>query len=87
MDYNHIANFLEKFKKILFQGEGINKVIVEIITKKTSYSIELSMIKVKGTIIYLESSPMLRSEILMHKESILIELNKTIPDRNFSDIR
>ena len=87
MDYNHIANFLEKLKKILFQGEGVNRIIVETIIKKTSYAVELNMIKTKGTIIYLQSSPMLRSEILIHKEDILIELNKNIPDRNLSDIR
>ena len=87
MDYNHITNFLEKFRKILSQGEGINKTILEIITKYTQYPIELSMIKTKGTLIYIQSSPMLRSEILIHKEAILIDLAKSIPGRNFSDIR
>jgi len=87
MDYNHITTFLEKFRKILLQGEESNKVIVEIITKHTKYPIELNMIKTKGTLICVQSSPMLRSEILMHKEAILMELTQTIPERNFSDIR
>ena len=87
MDYNHIANFLEKFKKIIFQGDEINKKIIEIITKHTSFPIELNMIKIKGDIIHIKGSSMLRSEILIHKESILSELSKTITDRNFRDIR
>lgn len=87
MDYSHIKNFLEKFKKIIFLGDEINKKIIEIIKKNTSFNLELDMIKIKGDIIYIKSSPMLRSEILIHKESILSELSKTITDRKFRDIR
>ena len=87
MDYNHITGFLEKFRKILFEKEGLNRVVVETITKHTSFPIELNVIKIKGTVIHIQGSSMLRSEILMHKESILLDLAKTIPDRNFSDIR
>jgi hypothetical protein len=87
MDYNHIKNFLEKFKKIIFLGDEINKKIIEIITQKTSFPVELNMIKIKGDIIYIQGPSMLRSEILMRKELILSELSKTITERNFRDIR
>jgi len=87
MDYNHIASFLEKFKRILSQGEGVNNTIVEIIAKQVSFPVSLNMIKTKGTYIYIQGSPMLRNEILMRKEAILAEISTNILDRHFSDIR
>lgn len=87
MDYNHITGFLEKFRKILFEKEGMNVLIVETISKHVKYPIETGMIKTKGTLICIQSSPMLRSEILIHKEAILMDLAKSIPERNFTDIR
>ena len=87
MDYNHITSFLEKFRKIIFQGEEINKVIIEIITKHISYPIESNKIKIKGDIIYVQGSPMLRNEVLMHKGVILLDLSQSIKDRHFGDIR
>jgi len=87
MDYNHITGFLEKFRKILFEKEGINTVIVETITKHIKYPIETNMIKINGTVIHIKASPMLRSEILMHKEAILSDLSNMVTNRNFSDIK
>ena len=87
MDYNHITTFLEKFKKILSQGEMANAVIAETISKHISYPIALANIKTKGTVIYVKCSPLVRSELLMHKQAILSELQNKLTDRNFSDLR
>lgn len=86
MDYNHITSFLEKFKKILSQKEGAHAIIAQTLTNHVGFPIETHMIKVKGTLIYIQSSPMLRSEILIHKRGILSDLEKSIPSRHFSDI-
>lgn len=86
MDYNPIANYLEKFKKILFAGEEKQRIIVQLIEKNTKIKIDVKMIKVKGTVIYLQGSPMLRSEVLMKKMSILSDLAQLLPDQRFTDI-
>jgi hypothetical protein len=87
MDYNHIDGFLEKFKKLLGKSEASYKVIADVMTNHIGMQITPSMIKVKGAIIYIQGSPMLRSEILVHKEGILRDVSNMLSERNFSDIR
>ena len=87
MDFNHINGFLEKFKTLLFKGEEVSKVIAEIIEKYTKFPIEINKIKVKGTTIKINGSPMFRNEILIHKQKILSDIANLLPDKNFKDIR
>ena len=87
MDYNHITSFLDKFKKIISLSQRHNSVIAEMITKHISFQIKEEMIKIKGSIITLEGSPMLKSEVLMHKSRILSDISSLIPERKFTDIR
>jgi hypothetical protein len=87
MDYNHITSFFDRVKKILSEGEGANILIAEIITKQICFPVDTKMIKTKGGYIYVQGSPMLRNEILIHKEEILKEISESIPGRHFKDIK
>lgn len=87
MDYNHIANFLGKLKQTLFKNEEYYDIISLTIRKHISSPIESKLIKIKGTHIYIQGSPMLRNEIFIHKVGILDDLKALLPDRNFTDIR
>lgn len=87
MDYNHITSFLDKFKKLLFQKEASQRIIVETIEKHISYPVDVSCVKVKGTTIHIQGSPLLRNEILMHKRGILTDLLQITPESRFTDIR
>lgn len=87
MDYNNISGFLNKFKELLFKGEEANRIIVDVITKHISYTIESNKIKIKGSVIHVQGSPALRSEILIHKQGILSDLANMYPERKFTDIR
>ena len=87
MDYNHITNFLEKFKKIIFQKEGIKEIVIKTIGEIAHHILEKESVKIKGAYIYIESSPILRSEILMHKKKILDKLKILLPNNNFIDIK
>ena len=86
-DYNHINDFLNKFKTLLFKGEEVNKIIAEIIEKYTKSPIETNKIKIKGTTININGSPMFRNEVLIHKQKILSDLANLLLDKNFKDIR
>lgn len=87
MEYNHVKSFLEKFKKLLLQKEVSDGIIAETITKHISSPVSVNMVKVKGTTIHIQGSPMLRGEILIHKQGILSDLNKFTPQGHFKDIR
>lgn len=87
MDYNHISGFLHKFKQILFKNEEYYTVISLAIQNHTSFQIDPKKIKLKGKIIYIQSSPIQRSEILLHKVGILNDINLVSPERVFTDIR
>ena len=87
MDYNHITSFLDKFKKILFEGQDNQKIAAEIIEKHILSPIDYKYIKIKNTIIYIEGSPILRSEVLIHKQGILNDLAVLLPNHKFTDLR
>lgn len=87
MDYNHIKNFLEKFKTILFKKEEVIKIVAEVITKHLSYPIETKFIKINGSVICIQGSPILKNEILIHKQGILSDLSGMISSQKFTDIR
>ena len=87
MDYNHITSFLDKFKKILFEGQDNQKIAAEIIEKHILSPIDYEYIKIKNTIIYIEGSPILRSEVLIHKQGILNDLAVLLPNHKFTDLR
>lgn len=87
MDYVKLTDILEKFKKLLFKEEEIYKIISETIFKNTTFVVPHNLIKIKGDIIYLNCSPMLRSEILMRKRQIISDLSLIVSDRNINDIK
>ena len=87
MDYNHIKDYLDKFKNILFSKEEIYKIISNIIKKNTAIDIEIKFIQIKNHFIYIKASPLVRNEILMHKERILKDLLDLSPLNNFKDIK
>jgi hypothetical protein len=87
MDYNSIGGFLEKFKKLIFQKEETKSIIIRIISEEISHNIESGQIKIKDGFIFIQGSPILRGEIIMHKNQILTKLKNLIPGQNFLDIK
>ena len=87
MDYNPISNFLDKFKRLIAHSEACHKIIVETICRHISAPIEEKNIKIKDTTIFIQGSPILKNEILIHKQGILSDLKELISERNFTDIR
>lgn len=87
MDYNHITSFLDKFKIILFRKEETNSVVTQTISNEIHHTLDNSSLKIKKGCIFVEGSPILRSEILIRKKQILEKLKILLPDINFIDIR
>jgi hypothetical protein len=87
MDYNHIKDYLNKFKELLFSKEEIYKIIGDIIEKNVSIKIEQKNILIKSNIIYIKTSPIVHNEILIQKEKILKDLSQIYKEILFKDIR
>lgn len=87
MDYNHIISFLDKFKKLIYQKEETKEIITKTIGDEIHHPIEKQSVKIKEGYIYIESSPILRSEIFIHKKQILEKLKNILPSNNFLDIK
>ncbi len=87
MDYNHIGSFFTKVKQTLFKSEEVSQIVALTVGRHISYPVESKDIKTKGSIIYIKSSPVLRTEILIHKTGILADLAGLLPDKKFTDIR
>jgi hypothetical protein len=88
MDYNHINSFFDKFKKVIYQKEEIKKIIKDIISKNISFEIENNFFNYKNGVIYLKCSPVIKNEIMIHKDKILRELRNELKENfNVLDIR
>lgn len=87
LDYTHITSFLDKFKKILYQKEVIKEIAIRIISEEIHHPVLENSIKIKNGIIFISGSPILRSEIMVHKKNILNKLKEISPGNNFLDIK
>ena len=87
MDYNHIKNYLEKFKLVLFSKEENLKIISNIIKKHTQIEIEPRFIKTTGSLIQIKASPLVKNEILINKDKIILELSTLLENQKYKDIR
>jgi len=86
MDYNHISSFLGGIKKNLFKNREYYEIISQIVGRHIGVSIHVKQVKIKGNIINIQSSPIIKNEILIHKDGILKDLKDLLPDRNFIDL-
>lgn len=87
MDYNHITNFLDKFKILIYQKLETKGVVVKTISDEICHQIEDKSVKIKNGCIHVEGSPILRSEVLIHKKQILMKLKSILPNNNFIDVK
>lgn len=87
MDFNHIKDYLNKFKELLSSKQEIYGIISLVVEKNINIKIEQKLIQIKPPFIYIKASPLIRNEILMRKEKILKEILETSPKSNFKDIK
>ena len=87
MDYNPINNFLDKFRNLLLNKQQNYSLVADIITKHIGVTIKHEAIKIKGGVIYITGSPVLKSEIMVHKPGILADLLGLTSNQKFTDIK
>lgn len=87
MDYNHIKNYLDKVRDILFSKEETYNIISRVIESNISIKINIKSIQIRGADIYIKTTPITKNEILIHKGQILKDLSLMLPKNNFKDIK
>ncbi len=87
MDYNHIKNYLDKIRNVLLSKEEAYDLISSSIYNNISVKIEKKFIQIKGNIIYIKASPLVRNEILINKDKILKDLSSLSINTKYIDIR
>lgn len=78
MEYDHINNFFDKFKKIIYQKQEIKKTIQDVVSRNISFKLDDGFFNYKNGIIHLRCSPVIKNEIIIHKETILKDLKKEL---------
>lgn len=86
MDTHHISDFLLKIKDNFFLKEKEYEIISDIISREIGFKITPSSIKIKNTNIKVSTSPLIKGEIMIHKEKILSEISEKITDKKFTTI-
>lgn len=87
MDYNHIKDYLDKFRNIISSKEENIKTVSAVLEKIILIKIENKFIQIKPPFIYIKTTPLIKGEILMKKEKILNEIKVFLPEINIKDIK
>jgi hypothetical protein len=75
MDYKHVQEFLNKFKKITDSFLLNKDKVVLVLEKNLKLKIEKDSFSVKNKVLQIKASPVIRNEIFLRKESIIKDLN------------
>lgn len=73
-----IGDLLLKSKNKILSEELRIKIIIDVITEITKTTIEKKDIKIKNGTIILNNKPIVRNEIFLKKEKILVELKNLL---------
>ena len=71
MDYQSIGSLFDRIKKLLGASQAEKETIQALITNHIGYELPLSQFEIKNAVLKIKGSPILRSEIFMHKSQIL----------------
>ncbi|MBC8464908.1 MAG: hypothetical protein H8D63_00835 [Parcubacteria group bacterium] len=84
---DHITTLLKKFTSITPPDESVRKEIVRVLESDYNILLNISDVNVQKGVVYLETSPLIKTEVMMRKEAILSNIKKTLSDSTPRDIR
>jgi len=73
----NISSFLEKFSKNLKNNSFLKGLIIDVVKNQTNILLKEEDLEIKEGVVFITSSPGVKNKIFIHKENILIEINKT----------
>ncbi len=82
-----ISLYLAKFTKIVPKESLVRDSLTEILMRHIGAPISPSTIHLKGNMVFVDASPMIKNILFMHKEDVLKELKEKLLKNSISDIR
>ncbi len=71
MDINGLSSYLKKFQVLLGDKKEEKKIIQEVIENTCYFSVSFDCISIRKGIIYIDTSPLQKTELIMNKKSLL----------------
>jgi hypothetical protein len=82
-----ISSLLKKFTSITPPDESVRKEVVRILESQYRISLDMKDVRVQKGVVYLETSPLIKTEVVMRKEELLSLLQKSLGNSAPRDIR
>jgi uncharacterized membrane protein len=82
-----ISSLLKKFTSITPPDESVRKEVVRILESEYNISLDIGDVRVQSGVVYLEVSPLIKTEVVIKKEELLSLLQISLGDSAPRDIR
>ena len=83
----HLSEYLKKYKDIQQPDKIIKETIISIVQKYIGPKLQKEHIKIKGSVIVIDTESHIKNTLFIKKELILKELNKALKISTFRNIR
>jgi len=86
-DYKSIKSFLDRFRIKFSEKDKIKEIVINSVFNKTKYKPEKDFVSIKRGVVFIRTTPIIKSEILIHKKEILEDLSLQISSFKIFDIK
>ena len=83
---DNISSFLERFKKLLTSKSAVTQEVLDAIKTHTGVSLDKTQINIQNNVVFVQTTPMVKSTIFIKKVPILQTLKERI-GQHVMDIR
>lgn len=83
----NINKFLSRFTKITPPDSEVRRCTVDIIKKEIGVSIQEKDVSVQNTVVYIKTSPAIKSRVFIKKQNIILYIKEKLGDGVATDVR
>lgn len=83
---NNIGSFFDRFRNKVAGQVYNHSIVVDTIKKYTGISLDIKDIKISSGIIKLQTSSLIKNEIFIKKDQILLDINNKLKNTKISKI-
>lgn len=82
-----LKNFLKKYSQLAKERGLLKEVVIDSINKTINIKLTEKDFDIKNSVVYIKKSSAVKSEIFIHKEKILKEINEVLPVKTITNIQ
>jgi hypothetical protein len=83
----NIADLLRRYRNIRPPDAAVKKIVIEVVQKSLGIELHRISVSVIRGVVYIDVNPTIKSELFIHKEKILQEVQKEVGVENIKEIR